>query len=100
MPGNDGRREGERLRVRKAREPPVQVPHDDVGGEPVLVALVPRLERDEVERVVGREREAQQAEAGHARVVLDARRLLEDRVDLVVDRRRCAAARRRAGAAR
>src|SRR5207247_553984 len=48
---------------------------------------VPVGQRDEVERVVGRRDQAQQAEARHARVVLDARLRLEDRVELVVDRR-------------
>ena len=41
----------------EARRAAVQVAHDDVGGEPLRVALVPLLQRDEVERVVGRGRE-------------------------------------------
>src|SRR5438093_8419390 len=41
-----------------------------------------------VEPVVGRGHGAQQAVAAHARVVLDARRVLEDAVDLVHDARR------------
>src|SRR5262249_17888332 len=44
-------------------------------------------ERDEVKAVVRGGHEAQEAEARHARVVLDARLSLEDRVELVVDRR-------------
>src|SRR5215813_5449742 len=52
----------------------------------MLVAGVPVLQRDEVERVVGRRDQAQQTEARDARVVLDARLRLEDRVELVVDR--------------
>ena len=61
--------------------------HDHVGREPVLVPRVPVVQRDEVEPVVGRRHQAQQAEAGHAGVVLDARRRLEDGVELVVDGR-------------
>src|SRR5215471_9004218 len=52
----------------------------------MLVAFVPVLQRDEVERVVGRRDQAQQTEARHAGVVLDPRLRLEDRVELVVDR--------------
>ena len=85
----DGRgREREGLRLGHAGEPLVQPLDDHVGGEPMLVPRFPVLERDEVKPVVGRGDEAQQAEARDAGVVLDARRRLEDLVELVADGRR------------
>ena len=45
-----GRREGEGLRLGHAGQLLVQLADDHVGGEPVLVARVPVLQRDEVER--------------------------------------------------
>jgi len=84
MPGTAGGGEREGLCGGNARQPPVQVPDDDVGGEPLLVPLIPGLQADEVEPVVRRGHGAQQAEAAHARVVLDARRVLEDGVELVM----------------
>src|SRR3989440_8692712 len=48
------RREREGLCGGNARQPPVQVPDDDVGGEPLLVPLIPGLQADEVEPVVRR----------------------------------------------
>ena len=49
---------------------------------------MPALEGDEVERAVGRVHAAEQAEPAHPRVVLDAGCRLQDRVELVVHRRR------------
>src|SRR4029450_8897901 len=48
---DDGRREGERLRLGKAGEPAVKVAHDDLRGQSVLVPLLPVLQRDEVEEI-------------------------------------------------
>src|SRR5262249_54713130 len=53
----------------------------------MLVPGVPVVQRDEVERVVGRRDHAHQAEARAARVILYARFRLEDRVEPLVDRR-------------
>src|SRR2546428_12090933 len=53
-----------------------------------LFRSIPGLQADEVNPVVRRGHGAQQAEAAHARVVLDARRVLEDGVELVHDARR------------
>src|SRR5262249_32536737 len=82
-----GRREREGLRLGHAGQLLAQLSYDHVGGQPLLGPRIPIVERDEVERIVGRRDQTQQAEARHARVVLDARLRLEDRVELVVDRR-------------
>ena len=81
-------------------EPAVQLAHDDVRGEALRRALVPRLQGDEVEGAVGRVDPAQQAEADHRVVALHARGLLQDALDLPSRPRRCAAATPPRGAAR
>ncbi len=81
--GNGRRREGEGLRFRKAGEALVETAHDNVGGQSFRRALFPRFQRDEIKGVVARIGNAQEAEADNRVVRLNARRLLQDRFDLL-----------------
>ena len=65
----------------------VELAHDRPSRcVPRRVALVPRLQGDEEEGVVGRVDAAEQAEADDRVVGLHARRVLQDRLDLLADR--------------
>src|SRR5262249_45056727 len=82
-----GRREREHVRLHDLlAEYAVQLLQDSVDVQLLPLALVPRIEGDEVEGGVGRGRSGEEAEPGDRRDVLDALRLAQDLLDLLADR--------------